>query len=264
MRNPHVKSMRYRVVVDEAYARIEDPSPLDLETEGYRMHLEGDVLTVMMKEHHATSDSARRRVEDHLRAWELVAALSHDSAWLKFDHDPAGDRIIDLEPPRPGYAEVVLAAKEAGDTARIVATSQAPVFKEYPRPPAASGPSQEAEALVRRFREAVRDDGSQLLSVGYACLTWLEGSPGRKAAAKQYHIDFGVLARVGDWTANRGGPGEARKLGGSATLDPLTPEENAWLREAIRMLLRRKILYDGDPATAASLPKITMADLPKL
>src|SRR5262249_42884221 len=84
MRDPHVESLRYHLEVDEAYGRIENPPPLEHETDAYRMRLDDGVLTVEMKEHHATLDSARRRVENDLKAWELDAALNRDHAWLKF------------------------------------------------------------------------------------------------------------------------------------------------------------------------------------
>jgi hypothetical protein len=57
---------------------------------------------------------------------------------------------------------------------------------------------------------------------------------------------------------------EARKLDANATLRPLTPDENTWVRAALKVLIRRKAAYDHDPVAAVSLPIITMADLPKL
>ncbi len=94
MRDPHVECLSYRLTVDETYGRFENPSPLEHETDVYRMRLEGGVLTVEMKEHHATVESAKERVENDLRAWELDAALSRDHTWLRFDYDPSGAKII--------------------------------------------------------------------------------------------------------------------------------------------------------------------------
>ena len=67
MRDPHVQSLRYRLEVNEACGRLENPPPLEHKTDAYRMWLENGVLTVELKEHHANVESARRRVENDLR-----------------------------------------------------------------------------------------------------------------------------------------------------------------------------------------------------
>ena len=115
MRDPHVECLRYRLTVDETYGRFENPSPLEHETDVYRMRLEGGVLTVEMKEHHATVESAKERVENDLRAWELDAALSRDHTWLRFDYDPSGAKIIDRDPPPPGAVEISVSARRRGE-----------------------------------------------------------------------------------------------------------------------------------------------------
>ena len=68
------------------------------------------------------------------------------------------------------------------------------------------------------------------------------------------HLHGSVLDELGDLVSERGGLQEARKLDANATLRPLTPEENAWVRAALKMLIRRKAAYDRDSAAAGSLP----------
>ncbi len=142
------------------------------------------------------------------------------------------------------------------------------VFKEYPKPPTKLESSLEVEGLFRRYERAVWLDRTQLLSFGYVCLTYLEGTTGlkgRKArieAANRYKIEFDVLDKLGKLVSTRGDLQEARKLDAGATRLPLSPEENGWVRAAIKRLIRRKAEYDIDPVAAYSLPIITMSDLP--
>lgn len=266
----HVESLRYRLEVDEAHGRFENPPPLDHETDAYRMRLEDGSLTVEMKEHHATAESARRRVEDDLKAWELDAALSREHAWLKFVYDPAGTKIIDREAPEPGQSVAscgVVLGRIVGAGRGI---AEPAIYREYPNPSTSFAASPDVEIMISRFSKALYDD-SQTLSFGYACLTWLEGSTdrtirgkARTKAAMQYRIEEKVLDTLGVFTSRRGGLAEARKLDAFATLEPLTPDESAWLRSALKMLIRRKAAYDHDPAAAAALPMISMSDLPTL
>jgi hypothetical protein len=80
----------------------------------------------------------------------------------------------------------------------------------------------------------------------------------------QYRIEEAVLSKLGYFTSTRGGFENARKLKANATLEPLTSDENLWVRAVLKMMIRRKAEYDGDPVAAVSLPIITMGDLPKL
>ena len=58
---------------------------------------------------------------------------------------------------------------------------------------------------------------------------------------------------------------DARKLAIPIVIPtPLTDVERGWIRETVKMLIRRKGEYDFDPSSAASLRQITLADLPKL
>ena len=74
MRDPHVSTLIYRIETDETVV-FDNPEPLERETEAFRMRLADGVLRLEMKEHHASEQSARGRVEPHIRSWELWNAL---------------------------------------------------------------------------------------------------------------------------------------------------------------------------------------------
>ncbi len=273
MRDPHVECLRYRLTVDETYGRFENPPPLEHETDTYRMRLDSGKLTVEMKEHHATVESAKERVENDLRAWELDAALSRDHRWLRFDYDETGTKVIDRVPPPSQPGAVVIGVGEIRLGMMLcegVAHCEPPVVKEYPKPPKMLEASLDVEGLFVRYERAVWLDRTQILSIGYVCLSYLEGTTGLKGrlardeVAKRYRIELAALNTLGNLVSTRGDLAEARKLDVGATRAPLTPNEIAWVQAAIKSLIRRKAEYDHDPNAAKSLPVITLSDLPTL
>lgn len=115
MTDPHVESLRYRVEVNETYIQLDNPPPLEYETDANRLRLADGVVTVAMKEHHAAIASARQRVEHDLKAWELAAALERDQPWLKFVLDGPGTRIVDRGSSVPGHAGAIMTLHERAD-----------------------------------------------------------------------------------------------------------------------------------------------------
>ena len=267
MNDPHVESLRYSLEVDETYGRFNNPPPVTYETDAYIMNLELEILTVEMKEHHVTVESARARIEPDLKAWELHAALERDHTWFKFVFDSKGTKIVQILPP--GHVHAQMNAMLGNVTASFTGIVTPPSFNEYPKPPKAFEASPEVEVLFERYQKAIWLDESQLLSVGYVCLSFLQGTTGikqgaRKEVSRKYRIAEEVRNKLGDLVSEKGDIREARKLDAGATLVPLTPAERLWVRAAIKALIRRKGEYDHDPAAASALPEITMVDLPPL
>ena len=67
-----------------------------------------------------------------------------------------------------------------------------------------------------------------LLSMANFCLSYVESEYAaqenrRKSAAPALGVDFDILTKVGNLTANRGGRDTARTVGGGRTFEPLTP-----------------------------------------
>lgn len=279
MNDPHVESLRYRLEVDEDIARFENPPALEDERDAYRLRLENGVLTVEMREHHPTPESARERVEPLLKAWELSAGFMRDRIWLKFVFEPEGTKIVDRHPlpSEPGELRPhTLGAFVRAEGTATAAIARRPL-KEYPKPPrgfevpkSPKGVS-DLEVLFDRYQRAVWEDQSQLLSVGYVCLSYLEGTTGLSGSAgargevvRRYRIERPVLKKLGDLVSEHGNIQEARKLDVGAKLTPLMEPERLWVQAAIKTLIRRKAEYDHDPGRATSLPEITMSDLPPL
>ena len=95
MNDPHVEWLRYRLELGRSLHFI-DPLMLEHETEHFSLQLDAEKkLKVTMKEHHASTDSARERVQPLLRAWELDNALKYGPGAFRFVFEDKGviDRI---------------------------------------------------------------------------------------------------------------------------------------------------------------------------
>jgi hypothetical protein len=107
MNDPHVERLRYRLNVDFSLFSLENPPPLFQEFDGFRIRLEDEILTVEMKEHHASIHSAKEKVEEFIKDWSIYAALDFDWDILKFEYECAA--VIDRKPaPKlPGQTAVM-------------------------------------------------------------------------------------------------------------------------------------------------------------
>jgi hypothetical protein len=257
MRDPHVKSLQYRLKTSEAIS-FRSPPPLEEHTGAFRARLEDEVLTLEMKEYHPTEESARSRVEPYLKAWELDTNLRDGPGTIRFEFEKSN--IIDRNPPRSG--ETILTANPGTITLCGGSVRFHVVRKAYPSPPSRFVVTPDVEMMWARYL-GYRNGKEPLLSMAYFCLSLLEGTTGsskspRKAVCQKYNIDQTVRKKLGDLVSEKGDPGEARKFNSGATRTPLTQKEKDWVDEVIKAIIRRKAEYDADPTTP--LPKIAVGD----
>jgi hypothetical protein len=254
MSDPHVVALRYRLETDPSLT-FANPPPCELETNEFTLRLADSVLTCMMKAHYASVDDARAVVEPVLRAWELKVALQRGKREMQFVFQ--APEVIDRDPPPPDPLREVRAMA----TIHFEAVRRPPQ-DHYPEPPVRFSVSPDVETLWHRY-EGYMQRREPLLSMVYACLTWLYAQlGGRENVAKTYAIDLAVLRQLDDFAANLGGARTARKFhAGSARREP-TAQESNWIDAAIRMIIRRVGEHAYDPT--APWPKIRMSDLPPL
>jgi hypothetical protein len=258
MRDPHVASLRYRFVAGETVS-FDCPPPVERETEAFRMRLEDGVATFEMLEHHASEETARRRVEEYLRAWEIDVALRFGRGEVRFEFE--GADVIDRDPPPPGTGVVIYAKAAMAAAGALTATGHV-TRRQYPDPPDKFVVSPDVETMWYRYEGYLRGR-EPLATMAYACLTLLEASTGgRNRAAKRYSIEIDVLRALGRLTSSIGDTETARKFKGLSERRPHTGAEKAWIDAAVKALIRRVGEWAFDPG--ASLPQITMSDLPKL
>jgi hypothetical protein len=113
----------------------------------------------------------------------------------------------------------------------------------------------------RRYREGkttITDAGNYILTALEA-YAGIARAPKRTGAAALFHVDKAVLSKLGELVGTKGGS-EARKYAGSHVA--FSKQERDWLDAAIPLMIRRAAERTFDATSV--LPKITMADLPKL
>jgi hypothetical protein len=259
MTDPHVESLYYRLETDGTIT-FENAPPIERETDAFRMLLAEGVVTFEMKEHHASEQSAKARVEPFLRAWEVKEGLRAGTPEIRFRFERP--HIVDRAPRAIGSgvkASVTSVTMRA--FARLSATALIRKAK-YPEPPADFVSSLDVEAMWGRYvgSKAGREPP---LSMGYFCLSVLEWSAGgRRQAAQRYRIHLRVLSTLGYLTSALGDRETARKVDQQSQNRALTQQETQWIEVAVRALIQRAGEWAADPT--AQHQQLTMSDLPQL
>jgi hypothetical protein len=257
--------LRYRLETTDDLV-FQDPPPLVVETELFRIILNESVATFELKEHYPSEETARIPVEEYLRAWELDVALQYGHSVLRFAF--SGKKIIDRDPPPPGTPQIVELKGIVSDESvgSLTVVSQ---MRHYIEPPTKFVASIDARTMWEQY-ERYLQGRDRLLPMAYSCLARLEfrGSSHpvkgnkRYKAASMYSIDHEVLDKLGELTNNLGDEVETRKLNSQSTLRPPNPQEIAWIEATLRRIIRRAGEYAADPQKA--WPQIKVADLPRL
>jgi hypothetical protein len=251
MNDPHVAALHYTVGHAD-HVVYDNAQPLTYDTPGFTVQVENGRAVVTMKTHHATEEAARAEIEPFLRAWELSAALKSRPG--EFELVYAKSTIVDRQ-PTPGTRVVVAEFRLPAEFTKAQATRS-----NYPDPPPSGIARDETVDLMFERFSRYCEGRTTLGDAANLCLTALEKTgDGRKGAAQRYSVAKPVLNKLGTLCASKGGL-EARKAKGTATA--FTSAERQWLEETMKCLIRRAAEIAAD--LNASLPQLTMADLPPL
>jgi len=259
MRDPHVENLRYRLKTS-ATTIYKNPPAIKASRDEFVYDLNEGVLTCRMREHYPTVREARRVVEEFLHSWEIKTALELGRGEMQFEFKDS--HLIDRNPLPPGSSDFVYLAsgglkKYTGSAISILCVNRS----KYADPPTYFKATQDVEILWERYEEYL-DKKKDLLSMAYACLTFIErkASGIRKVAAKLYKIDEKILGKLGDLTSTRGDAKTARKFPKKGDLIPLSKNENKWIEEVVKVLIRRT----GELENIQLVQRITMNDFPKI
>lgn len=149
MRDPHVERLIYRLKADDSVS-FGSPPPIEQETDEFGMRLEDGVVTFEMKSHHASGATARRELEQWLRAWEIGFALDTGRPALGFEF--AGAEVVDRNPPGPDeVGEINVSDCVHAHFCDEVRVQH--VMPTYPSPPSRFRTSDEVETMWLRFRQ---------------------------------------------------------------------------------------------------------------
>jgi hypothetical protein len=258
VRDPHVDSLTYQLVLSERTSFVENVKPIEDENDAFSMRLDDSVVTFEMHEHHASEASACQAVEPYLRAWEVHDALRTGRPEIRFEFERA--QVIDRNPPPPPQpGEPVTVEGTATLSTKVSISATGTVTRaSYPKPPKDFALDPDVETLWQRW-EGYLARRESLQAMAYFCLTVLEhGHGGRAGAASHYSISKKVLDTLARLSTNTGDQRTARKVTGR--LRPITDAEIAWLGAAVKALIQR----GGEAAAGASPSPLTMGDLPPL
>ena len=252
MNDPHVVALHYRIehgpdVIDWSRA-----APLDKEEDSFRVQAENGRVRFELKEHYPSEKEARSAVEDdYIRNWEFVVGLERgpNAFRLRFDRS----EIVDRKPP-PGPPRLSAHASVGGFTASAnLAPPAPPVFPEPP--PVAIKRSPDVDSMYHRYLGHL--EGSEPLpSMAYFCLTVLQQMGGGPTnAARHFGVSNNVLDCIRRLSSYKGGTGARKEDGREA---PYTPEEEHFLRSAIKTLIYRAAEVESGPHPRRC--KITLTD----
>ena len=260
MRDPHIESLRYRLKPSETTIYKNAPAVTANRSE-FEYHLNDGILTCHMLEHYPTVREARRVVDDFLHSWEIKTALELEGGEMEFQFEDS--HVIDRNPLPPGSSEFVHVSasgmvKFTGEAISILCITRS----KYPDPPTVFTVTPDVETLWGRYKKYLDKKSDELLSMAYACLTFVEKKAGgsRKSAANLFKIDEPILNMLGNLTANRGDAKTARKFPKKGDLIPLSEKEKKWIEAAVKILILRM----GELANIQTAKFITMNDLPNI
>lgn len=248
MNDPHVVSLSYKIIEADSF-KFKDPPDVIIDTPDFKGRLSSGTLTLEPREHYDSEAQVRPLADDYVRGWEINAALKSGGPEFHFRFE--GSEIVDRQ-AAPGSHSIQLS-----ENIHMTTTVQVEKFSaSYPSPPENFRLTPEVEVLWNRYCRFL-EGREPLLSMAYYCLSFLEGNEKNKRenAEKSYGIDYAVLDKLGDLTANRGDHTTARKVSRSAT--PLSVSESSWVIASIKAIIKHL-------ATGQAGQILRMTDLPPL
>lgn len=243
--------LEYKLKTDEDYI-VDDPKPVHWNPGPFELTLKDEVVIVEMNVPCKTIEEARQKVEPFLFSWEVDAMLNIGRTF-KFKFVKAQPSVRETSPWNP--SDSIKVSQLLTEVAYKITKS------EYRQPPKSFCVDQDVEVMWLRYKDYLQHHLS-LASMGYFCLTVLEGrGGGREQAGRVYKVKKKVLSNLGKLTTTVGNRHNARKFG-EGKYRPFSKPEKRWVKEAIKKLIRRA----GEVAHSGSegLPYITMDDLPEI
>lgn len=255
MRDPHVKKLIYQLKTPDDVDYNDNCPPIEHHTDDFTLELRNKMLTCVLKKHYPSIKEARAVVEPLLKSWELDVALKSGRQEIQFEYYDG--EIIDRD-LTPGKKIVNCTV----NTLRVLVEADSHLTKnKYPDIPSNFLINFDAETLWRRYDNYLNGN-EQLLSMAYFCLSYIEGTveKSKKEFADKYKIHKKVLDKLGKFTSVRGDHFDARK-GKGHSFQPLSRNEEEWIKKCIKIIIRRICEHQSDPN---SLEEINLSNLPSL
>tara|TARA_R110002095_G_scaffold199834_4_gene179846 strand:- start:3817 stop:4614 length:798 start_codon:yes stop_codon:yes gene_type:complete len=265
MNKPRVKLLRYRLITSKNYF-YSNPPPLEIpKNSEFHGELKNGILTVYPIKDYPSKDGAEIVAKDFLEAWEIFVGIEKGLGIIEFIFDSV--EMEDLNASNKALSLSGTTSISFSCSANLLG-----VLNKYPSPPEFFQVNDTVRLLWLRYKN-FKDGKELLLGMGYYCLSKVlndvendvEVKKTRdkiKAAGLKYRIANAVLRELSNITSRYGDGQSARKYTRDSTNAPLTANEEKWVEETIKMLIKRIAQFPlGAPETIAL---ITMGDLPSI
>lgn len=255
----HVSVLEYRVTFGPDQV-IESDLTETYETdlfEGTFTH-DGDRFRCEMREHFASVEEAREAVERQLRAWTIRLGLK-DGPSSSIDFAYIGASVEDRSSDKPGHGLVI---QPASMNVRVRAESVqlSPHRERFPGPPEDFGVTPTVDILWERFNRHLKGSEQLPSFAQYVFTAARVEYGGLTEAADALSLSTSVLKRLRRLSGRKGGPLTARKFAVDHEFEPLTGDEERWLKHVTRLIIRRL----GEHAAGKDLELLTNDDLPSI
>lgn len=261
MNKPRVKLLRYRLVTSKNYFYSNPPPLMIPNNSEFHAELKNGILTVYPTKDYLSKDGAELVVKDFLEAWEIFVGIEKGLGLIEFIFDSV--EMEDLDPSNNALSLSGNASISFSCSGNLSGS-----LSKYPSPPKSFQVNDTVRLLWLRYKN-FKDGKELLLGMGYYCLSKVEndvGGEGKtrrdkiKAVGSKYRIANTVLRELSNITSRYGDGQSARKCSSESTNRSLTVNEEKWVEETIKMLIKRVARFpSGAPAT---IDLITMENLP--
>jgi len=224
---PHVAELWYRLesVPTRSFS---NPQPVERYTDAFYVCLEDGIAKVWMKEHHATVESARQRVEEYLYLWEVSAALQYGGSpdvhfvFIRAVGQPQEEARGVGEDRRQAQGVTGGGGRAKAMAGGAMAVS---IQAEYPDPPDEFLMTIDVEVLWTLYN-LYRTNRYPLLPMVYAFVSYLQAiAGGRRRAEQRFCVSSNVLGKLRTLSTNLGVGAEARKSHSGSERRPPTNQE---------------------------------------
>jgi len=246
----------------------ENAPALEITQDSWTGVLDNNILTCYVTKEYSSVEDARKIVEEYLQLWEFASCFGSQENRIKFKFKDAEVKEIDFEPAQSDDSVIIEKLGTAFGVGSAHPLKTTLFVNKYPQPPQNGLKiTPNVETLQHRYINFL-EDKECLTSMAYFCLTLVEVFCGkkrgrRKSAATNLCVDLDVLDTIGELSSTKGDEKTARKF---PTKGPMSQNEEAWLKVAIRRLILQLAKYEHakENNLLDDLQSLAMKDLPEL
>jgi len=257
MNDPHVAGLTYRIdPVDDLLDFTGTSLPEAFDVGAFACRVEAGKMVVTPTEHFSSVEEATAVLEPKLRAWEVWGEIVSGA---RFAFVQSSTQVVDRDPPPDVISEEGASTFTVRSDLKIAYNIMwSP--DGFPAPAPEWFTETEALSRLKGVLRRQREDRYPLLAAAYDILTQVHahfGGGDRAKAARRLRVSAKVLTELSKLSAYND-PVHGRAVKRAGPPNPLTAEEEAFVKKALPALVERAAQAEGG-ASAATL--LTLGDL---